>query len=270
MDEIAKARDIERQASIAQREGRFADAERLLGEAIAIWTRLRGPDDVEVLNDQMNLAVAYRRWGEAARAVPLLERVVAMLPKTNDPDVPQLLLMAQNNLAAAYRGVQKLSLARQTWEHCLTDLDAALGDQPHADRARVLDNLATLVRDLGDFARSEALAHRGLLEWRAIRGDDDPDVATSKATLGAALMEQGKLDEAEPLFEDAVRTFESAGAKLAAASTLTLIGALAAKRGNRERALACFERSLDLSRKFFPDTHPEIQELLRSIATLNA
>ena len=77
MDEIAKARDIERQASIAQREGRFADAERLLGEAIAIWTRLRGPDDVEVLNDQMNLAVAYRRWGEAARAVPLLERVAA-------------------------------------------------------------------------------------------------------------------------------------------------------------------------------------------------
>ena len=105
MDDIAQARELERQASQAQREGRYADADAPLEAAIEMWTRLRGPDDVEVLNCQMNLAVAYRRRAEAARAIPLLERVVALLPHSQDPDVPALLITARNNLATAHRSV---------------------------------------------------------------------------------------------------------------------------------------------------------------------
>jgi tetratricopeptide (TPR) repeat protein len=270
MDDISKARELERQASQAQREGRFADADLCLQQAIAIWTRLRGPDDIEVLNDSMNLAVAYRRRGEAARAVPILKRVVEMLPTCQDPDVPNLLLTAQNNLAAAYRGVNQLSLARQTWERCLGALDDAHGDRPHPERARVLDNLAVVLRDVHDLARSETLARRALVEWRALRGDVDIDTATSKATLGAALMEQGKLDEAELLLDDALQTHQATASDLAVAATLTLVGAVAAKRGNRERALASFHRALELTRRFFADTHPENRDLLRSIAALGS
>jgi hypothetical protein len=53
-DDAARARALESEASKCQREGRYADAEQPLLAAIEIWSRLFGPDDVEVLNDQMN------------------------------------------------------------------------------------------------------------------------------------------------------------------------------------------------------------------------
>lgn len=266
--EIEHARRLEREAAAAQREGRYADAEAPLEGAIAIWTRLRGADDVEALNDQMNLAVAYRRRGEAARAVPLLERVVALLPKTSDPDVPSLLLTARNNLATAYRGIGELGRAREAWETCLVGLDAMHGATRHPERARVLDNLAVVLRDLRDFVASEAYARRGLAEWRALRPDGDPDVATSKATLGAALMEQKKVAEAAPLIVEALRVHQQAGNDLAVASTLTLLGACSLAVGNREDARAMFTKALALTRRFYPDTHPEVRELLASLAAI--
>jgi tetratricopeptide (TPR) repeat protein len=270
VDDIAKARELEGRASKAQREGRYADADAPLEEPIAIWTRLRGPDDVEVLNDQMNLAVAYRCHGEAARGIPLLERVVALLPRSPDPDVPALTITARNDLATAYRSAGHLSRARQVWETCLAAMDSVHGSAPHPERGRVLENLAVVLRDLRDFQASESYARRGLSEWRALRGENDLDTAASKSALGAALLEQGKLDEAQLVLDDAMRTIESTGHELAVATTLTLVGALAARRGDRERARDSFRRALALTRKFYPDTHPEVVELLRSLAVLGA
>lgn len=268
MADATTARALEKEASTAQREGRFADAEKPLLAAIAIWTALRGPDDVEVLNDEMNLAVSYRRRGEAARAVPLLERVVQKLPASGDPDVPALLVTARNNLATTYRSLGRFALARKTWEACLVALDASPIDTPHPDRARVLDNLAVVLRDMRDFTASEARARRGLAEWRALVGEEHTDTATAKSAVGAALLEQDKLDDATPFLVEALRTQEKVGHELAISATLTLFGALVLKRGDRAGAREEFERALGLARKHLPDEHPEVRELLQSLRAL--
>jgi tetratricopeptide (TPR) repeat protein len=269
MDVVTRARQLERQASTAQREGRFYDADAPLLAAIALWKTLHGPDHIEVLNDEMNLAVALRRRGEAARSVPLLESVAERLVRCADPDAPALLLVAQNNLATAYRDVGRLSLARRVYEASLARLDALHGPKPDEQRARVLDNLSVVLREVGDAVAAEASARRGLAEWRALRGDLDAETATAKGAVGAALLDQGKLDAAEPFLVEALVTHEATGHDLAVASTLTLVGALAFRRGDRGAAHAAFSRALALTRRFYPSDHREVQEILASLAAID-
>ena len=111
---VDRARALERQASELQRAGRYLEAEKPLLDAIALWTQYRGANDIEVLNDTMNLAVAYRRHGDAERAVPLLERVSKGLATCSDPDAPELRRKALNNLAAAYRYSNRSKAASRT------------------------------------------------------------------------------------------------------------------------------------------------------------
>ena len=120
----------------------------------------------------------------------------------------------------------------------------------------------------GTCTASRAAAWAGVAEWRALRGDADSETATSKATLGAALLDQGKLDEAERVLSDALRTHEATSHALAVASTLTLVGALAVTRADLPKARASCERALSLTRGFYPDTHSEVQELLGSLRAL--
>jgi tetratricopeptide (TPR) repeat protein len=264
-ERIARARDLERRASLAQREGRFADADAPLLEAIAIWTALNGDDDIEVLNCRMNLGVAYRRRGDFEKAVALLEDVIAGLSRSTDVDAPGLLLMGRNNLATALRFAGRLDRAREMWTECLH----AHGDRRTEERARVLDNLAMVHRDLGDYARSEELARRGLADWRAMRGDDDRDTATAMAAVGAAVMDQGRLDEAATILDEALRVAESASHELDVASALTLVGFTAYRRGDRTKARTSFERALTLTRRYRNDDHPEVREILESLAHLS-
>ena len=133
--EVERARQLEQQASELQRAGRYMDAERPLLDAIALWTSYHGPDDIEVLNDTMNLAVAYRRHGATERAVPLLERASKGFATCADPDAPALRRKALNNLAAAYRFANKSQEARSTWEALL------IGPGPQLKNGRVLTTL---------------------------------------------------------------------------------------------------------------------------------
>jgi tetratricopeptide (TPR) repeat protein len=254
LDDAELARSLEAEASKAQKEGRFADAEPPLRRAIAIWTRLGR--ELDGLNAEMNLAVSYRRRGEASRAVMMLERIVTLLG--NDP----LVLNARNNLAAAYRATDQLARARLAWEENLRVL--GLGEE----RARVLDNLSALMRDLKDYRAAEDLARQGLAEWLSLRGANDPDTATSKATLGAALLDRDRLDEATKLLFEALETFEAHGPELGVAATMTLIGALGAKRGDKAAARTAYERALTLSRKYLRDDHPDVRAIVESLAAL--
>lgn len=264
-----KARDLEQRASLAQREGRYADADAPLLEAIAIWKRIGGPEHVDVLNDEMNLAVAWRRRGDFARSVPVLERVVVRLAASADPDARGLVLQAKNNLATAYRSAGRRDRAREMWEECLRAHDASLGARPDAERARVLDNLSQVVAELGDAPAAERLARRGLAEWTALRGDDDVDTAKSKGSVAAALLMQHRLDEAEPLLMAALRTMEAKSHGLDVASLLTLVGKLRFERGDRTAARAAFARALEITKGFYSDDHVQVRELRRSLAVID-
>jgi len=248
-DQVAEARRLEKESSELLRAGHYAEAEKPLQAAIDLWMKARGPDDVEVLNDSMNLGVARRRKGDFAGAVTLLQKVVEGLARCKDPEAPRLRRRAINNVAAAYKYSGQPKKAQAAWEGLLKDLPADAAEE----RATVLDNLATLLLDdLKDIAGAEKYAKQGYATWRALRGEgDDPDVAISGTTLGTIALRKGDRKEARRLLEDAVRVLEASGGADSpnVAAALNLLSDVEEVEGHRDAARVDLERSLAIGRR---------------------
>jgi len=253
-EQVAQARKLERESNELQRAGKYAEAEKPLQAAIDLWRKSRGPDDVEVLNDSMSLAVARRRKGDFAGAVSLLEKVNEGLARCKDPDAPELRRRAVNNLAAAYKYAGQPKKAQAAWEGLLKDIPADDAEE----RARVFDNLATLMLDdVHDLAAAEEYADEGFRTWKRLRGNaDDPDVAISETNLGTIALAKGNRKEARRLLEDAMRVLEaSAGPDSPnVAAVLNLLADVELAEGNPEAARAKLRRSLEISKKLKLDS----------------
>lgn len=262
--DVSRARDLERRASDLQRAGKYREAEKPLLEAIQLWKRYHGPNNIEVLNDEMNLAVSYRRRGDARLAIPILERVASGLKASDDPDASELYRKALNNLSAAYRASGRLKEARVSLEKCLQELERGGTSE---ERARVLDNLAGILLEEDAPELAEDFARRALEEWKGLRGDEDVDVGVSMSVVGTALMRQGKLEEARPLLEGALAITERLRGKEhpEVGAGLNLIAELEFRSGRRELARKLYERSLALSRKHLTEDHPQVQDAIHGL-----
>lgn len=225
-------------------------------------------DDIEVLQGQLDAAVALRRQGLTPRALPALESVVERLSRSRDPDAPTILQAARNELALAYRELRRPERARDVWMQSLAVLEVRHGSRPHAERGQVLHGLSTVTRELGDLAAAERYGRRGLAEWTSLRDGEDVDVAIAKATLGAALLAQDRLAEAEALLIAAVATAEVLGEERGIVQTLAHVGALARRRGDVEGARGSMTRALRLARKHHPESHPDVRDLVAALAKL--
>ncbi len=267
--EVKRAQALEELAREHQRAGRYLDAQKPLEEAIALWTRYRGPDDVDALNDTMNLAVALRRYGATERAIPLLERVVQKLGESADADAPRLRQSALNNLATAYSFAGRPVDARHLWEQMLEPLrDGA----PSEARARVLDNLAGTLLTLGDLPGAQAHAERGYADWRALRGELDVDTAISRGVLGELALASGEVAKARAHLRASLRTRERLLGPQHGQLTgvLNSLGKLERSARRPQVAAAYWRRSLAIGRKHLAPDHTDIREATEGLASLGA
>jgi tetratricopeptide (TPR) repeat protein len=257
-EQVDQARKLEQEARELQRAGKYADAEKRLQAAIDLWKKARGPDDVEVLVDSMNLAVARRRKGDFAGAVALLEKVLDGLGRCQDPEAPRLKRGTVNNLAAAYKYAGQPKKAQAAWEGLLASLPADGGQDVLEERARVLDNLASLMLDdAHDLVAAERYARQGYAMWKTLRGDgDDPDVAISQVNLAVIADVKGDRREARRLLLSSIRMLEAANGPDSPniASALNQLAVVETGDGHPDAARAALERSLAISRKLKLDS----------------
>lgn len=259
--EVTKARELERRAHDLQKAGRYEEAEKPLLQAAAIWKRYRGGEDIEVLNDEMNLAVSYRRRGQTQRALPMLERVAAGFKVSSDGDAPALYRSALNNVSAAYRDMGRLDDARRALETCLKSVEPGGRTE---ERARVLDNLAGVLVDKGDLAAAEPIARRALSEWKSLRSEEDADVSVSMGVVGTVLMRQGKTEQARPLLEKALAIAEKVrgGDHPEVGAALNLVGELEWRAGHKDVARKFYQGAVTLLQRHFDDSHPLVKDAL--------
>lgn len=261
---IEHARKLEDLATSLQRAGRYHAAEDPLLTAIGLWKLLRGPNDLEVLNDEMCLAVSYRRRGDVDLAIPILERVAAQFARTHgDPEAPYYRRLALNNLGISYRYAGRFREARFTLETCLAliPFEADSESELHAERARVLDNLATIALHEDDVSLAERYAREGLSAWLLLRGDETLDVAVSAGNLGTALMRQGCHGEARVQLERSVHLTETLAGPThpALPAALNLLGELEVRVGNVCSAFLVLNRSLTLCQELLlSEDHPDV------------
>lgn len=256
-----------------QRSGEYARAEEPLQMVVSLSKLLHGASHMETLRAEMNLAVSYRRRGDAALSLPILERVTAGLcGQIGDPEGAYLYRMALNNLAASLRWTGDLAKARASLELCLSMVELALPLDPDAreEQARVLDNLADVLVQQGDLSAAEEHAGRGLAAWLELRGEQDLDVGISMSHLGGIYLRRGNLTAARAFLERSLQLIESIAGPdhPTVGGSLNLLGALELSAGNLDVARERYTRSVTLGRQRLTEDHPQVVEALEGLAEI--
>ena len=126
-------------------------------------------------------------------------------------------------------------------EHLKASYARALDADSPADAAQALEGLARVHLNRGDYDQADDLARKAL---DLVQGREDylHEVSPSQLVLGRALLERGRLDEAEECF----RAADAAAEQMASISHRTeawvALGDLAARRGD-DRGAARFYRN---------------------------
>ena len=169
---------------------------------------------------QQQLGILRGESGDAKAAVASFVRVVTLDPRN---------ARGYNNLGNALRTLGRQDEARRAFER-------AVELKPDYDLA--IANLAVHWRDVGDIPRAENLARAALA-----RKSDKPPLRALVVLLAGLLRERGALDEAEPLYEQAI-----AMAPRASAGEWFNLGRVRAERDEVAGAREAYRRSFESDR----------------------
>jgi tetratricopeptide (TPR) repeat protein len=129
-------------------------------------------------------------------------------------------------------------------EHLKASYSRALDTDSPADAAQALEGIARVHLNRGEYDQAEGLA-RDALELLDGREDYLHEVCPSQLVLGRALLERGRLDEAEECF----RAADAAAEQLASISHRTeawvALGDLAARRGSDREAARLYRNAAE-------------------------
>jgi tetratricopeptide (TPR) repeat protein len=133
---------------------------------------------------------------------------------------------------------------QEALEHLQASFALAIEAQSQPDAAQALGSMATVYLHLGQFAEADEHARKalGLLEGRE---DFLDEIGQSQLVLGRALMERGRLDEAEECFRAADAAFEQMSSVSHRAGAWVALGDLAARRGDDREAARLYRNAAE-------------------------
>ncbi|HEX2390827.1 MAG TPA: tetratricopeptide repeat protein [Casimicrobiaceae bacterium] len=200
-------------AELDEHAGRRADAISALERAIASRPAF--------LAAQQRLGILYGEAGDAQHAADAFARVVAIDPKH---------ARGYNNLGNALRTLGRTREA-------LAAFQRAVELQPDYELA--IANVAVMLRDAGEIERAEAL-----LQSVYRRRSNKPPLRAIIVMLAGLLRERGALDEALPLYQQAI-----AMSPAMSAGEWFNLGRLFAERDEPAPARDAYRKSFDLDRR---------------------
>ncbi len=137
-----------------------------------------------------------------------------------------------------------LGKPQQAIDHLKASFSLAVEAESKPDAAQALGSLATVHLHLADYDAADESARKALalLEGR----DDFPDeVGQSHLVLGRALLERGRLDEAEESFKTAEAVFEQMASVGHRAGAWVALGDLASRRGDDREAARLYRNAAE-------------------------
>jgi len=132
----------------------------------------------------------------------------------------------------------------QAVEHLKAAFTLAVESESKPDAAQALGNLATVYLHLEDYEAADEHARRGL-ELLEEREDYLHEIGQSNVVLGRALMERGRLAEAEECFRAADSAFEQLGSVSYRAGAWVALGDLASRRGDDREAARLYRSAAE-------------------------
>jgi eukaryotic-like serine/threonine-protein kinase len=160
-----------------------------------IFVKLLGPDDSRVGDIDNNLgaiALSEGRYDEALMRFSSAREMKKRQLGANHPMVGQISV----NIALAHQSAGNFDAAETEFLEATRILSASLPSD-HWVFGVLLNNRAELAARRGDAARSVGMYRKALDMYQTAFGTDNPRVAFPLAGLGGALMDLGRLDDAE-------------------------------------------------------------------------
>lgn len=185
--------------------GELDRAEPLLERVLAMGDAA-GVLDPERFARQQVLAGA--RLGAIARDRAELDEAVAILRGALErgeelPETDDALGLAWNNLGTVFRRQRRLDEARDAYTRSLVIAEAN-EDPPGANVASVVNNLAQVASEAGEFDRAARETRRAIALFDPILPERHPARLVLQQNLGVALRNGGRLVEAQEALERAV------------------------------------------------------------------
>jgi tetratricopeptide (TPR) repeat protein len=194
------ALSMSRIADVYQRQKKFAEAESLFKQSLALAEKAKGPGKNVVLMSLNSLGTLYLAQNNLPKAETHLKRVIEMLDGATSSDLTseRYLPTAMDNLAVVYRSQKKFGQAEALYKRAIPIWEKVAGaDDP--DTATSINNLAALYYYERKYAEAEPLFVRSLAIREKKLGLNHPEVINNANNLILVYRAEKKLAEAEEL-----------------------------------------------------------------------
>ena len=195
-------------------------------------------DRAAIANAYFQASLIAQRQGHYVLSRSYAQRAKELYQQVND----------ERNVGRLHLMLGGLTLLLGDEEHAVEHLKAsysrALDADSPADAAQALEGIARVHLNRGDYDQADDLARKAL---DLLQGREDylHEVSPSQLVLGRALMERGRLDEAEECF----RAADAAAEQMASISHRTeawvALGDLAARRGDDRGAARLYRNAAE-------------------------
>lgn len=249
--------------------GRYAEAEPLLVQALALQEQRLGNEHPEVAPTLAALGDLLTRQAQYQRAEPLLQRALAIREQSLGPIHPQT-AESFDLLASLYWYQSRYAEAEPWFRRALAIREQVLGPT-HPQTAESLYNLACqLWQAQGQFQQAEPLFEQAIAVYEQALGETHPETAQCLRMAGAFYRARGKYQRAEALLQRALTIAEQQLGESHPFTTLSLasMGILYREQGKYARAEPLLQRAVSTSEQQLGPDHLQTVARLEHLAEL--
>ena len=244
--------------TILYKMGAYDEIITLFEHALPFQEKMLGPEHPKFLQWLSRLAGEYMKIADYSRARTYMERALAIAEKTYGTEDERFFSLL-NGLAITYYATGDYERARTLYERRLAFQESFL----------VLENLAILYRNIGDYAQEKAcltrISERYEKKWGANLPDDGVWNLTQYARISGRL---GNFDRALNVQKHALSILEKNNRQdLQMVNCLFALASLYRDKGEGKEALALIKRALALQEKLEGPDHPNTGRSLYTAAS---
>lgn len=203
-----------RGAKYAQTSRNVSDSQDLVTKAKSEFERLLGPEHPNTLSSAIVQAMGYSLEGRMKYAEDTLSTLLETCERVLEAD-HHVKEQAKENLAEIYYSNGRFQDAERLWEEILKARKASLGER-HPSTLATKANLGSsytksqnVKDDPSKFRQGFAYLSEVLEATKKRLPQDHPNTLTAKGAISAALIEQGKLKEAEAMELELLESFKT-------------------------------------------------------------
>ena len=254
-------------AALRVDQARLDDAEKLIGEGLAMSRRTMPPSDPALARALTELGRVQEHRGNYKQATATLEEAVRM---QSGPGVPAADLAASLSELGNCQFYTGNYPASDSLNRRVLAMHQQLYGPRHPLVADDLLNLASIQTNLGHYPEAEAFDRRALEINRSWYGNDHPETGASLNYLGQVLVMERRYREAEEALKQSLAIQERVYGPVHQRTAVALneLGMLDLRQEKLDEAEALFRRAVDIDRAVYGDKHHMVAIELVNLASV--